>query len=279
MGRIFLFIYQYRAFFTFLLLELFCAWLIVKNNPYQGAQFFNSANTLVGGMNTYAQNVRDYFSLREVNVRLAEENARLYDKLEQLNQYPGTTSGSQRIDTALLHRFEFVSARVVNNSVDRYTNTLTIDKGNNAGIKPGMAVMSSVGAVGKVKMASRHFSVVTSLLNINLRVSALVKRTGHFGTAKWEGRDPTEIDLNFIPRHVNLQVGDTIITSGYSGVFPEGILIGTISTIELREEAPFYELTVRLAEDFRKLSFVTVIKSNLLHELDSLEQHIPDMKQ
>jgi rod shape-determining protein MreC len=277
MGRIFLFLYQYRAFFTFLLLELFCIWLIVQNNRYQGAQFFNSANTLVGGINTFSQNVRDYFSLREINTTLADENAWLRDKLEQLNQSPKVSSGSAEVDSALIHRFEFVNARIVNNSVDRYTNFITIDKGNNAGIKPGMAVMSSAGAIGKVKLTSRHFSVVTSLLNINLRVSALVKRTHHFGTVQWDGKNPLEVDLNYIPRHVNLMVGDTIVTSGYSGVFPEGIVIGTIASIELREEAPFYELQIRLAEDFRKLSFVTVIKSNLLHELDSLEQHIPDM--
>jgi rod shape-determining protein MreC len=278
MGRIFLFLYQYRAFFTFLLLELFCAWLIVQNNQYQGAQFFNSANSLVGGINTFAQNVRDYFSLRDVNTTLAEENALLRKQLEQFHQHP-MISATIELDSVVINRFDFESARVVNNSTDRFTNFLTINKGDDYGIKPGMAVMSSTGAVGKVKMTSRHYSVVTSLLNINLRVSALLKRTDHFGTVQWDGRDPQVVELNFIPRHVVPQVGDTVVTSGYSGVFPEGILIGTISEIELREEAPFYELRVSLAEDFRKLSFVTVIKSNLLHELDSLEQQIPDMSQ
>lgn len=277
MGRIFLFIYQYRAFFTFLVLELFCARLIVVNNQYQGAQFFNSSNTLVGSINTFSQNVSDYFSLREVNTTLAEENAELRKKLEQGIR----TIQSETIqkDSAVFNRFDFESARIVNNSTDRYTNFITINKGDDYGIEPGMAVMSSHGAVGKVKMTSKHFSVITSLLNINLRVSGLLKRTGHFGTIQWDGKDPQAIRLNFIPRHVKPIVGDTVVSSGYSGVFPNGILIGTIDEIELREEAPFYELRVRLAEDFRKLSFVTVIKSNLLHELDSLEQKIPDMKQ
>jgi len=278
MGRIFLFLYQYRAFFTFLFLELFCAWLIVQNNQYQGAQFFNSANSLVGGLNTVSQDLRDYFSLSDINATLSEENSLLRNKLEQFNQQQDRAASAHEIDSAFISRFDFISARVINNSVDGYTNYITINKGSADGISAGMAVMSSMGAVGKVKRASRHFSVITSLLNINLRVSGLLKRTGHFGTIQWNGRDPQIVDFDFIPRHVKPVVGDTVITSGYSGVFPEGIVIGTIEEIELMDETPFYEMKVKLVQDFHKLSFVTVIKSNLLHELDSLEQHIPDMK-
>lgn len=278
MERIFLFIYQFRAFFTFLLLELFCAWLIIQNNRYQGAQFFNSANSFVGGLNSFSQNVRDYFSLREVNLVLSDENAELRKKLEQQSQYINALPIHGSVDAEIINRFDFVSAKVINNSTDRFTNFITINKGNAEGIKPGMAVISAAGAIGKVKLTSQHFSVVTSLLNTDLRVSGLLKRTGHFGTVQWDGNDPQITELNFIPRHVKPMVGDTVITSGYSGIFPEGILIGTLSEVTLSEETPFFELKIKLAQDFHKLSFVTVIKSNLLHELDSLEQHIPEMK-
>jgi len=275
MERIFLFLYQYRAFFTFLVLELFCAWLIIQNNQYQGAQFFNSSNSFVGSINSFSQNMRDYFSLREVNAVLAEENERLRKSLEQRNL---TLSSDENVDEEIINRFDFVSAKVVNNSTDRYTNFITINKGSKEGISAGMAVISSYGVVGKVKMTSGHFSVITSLLNIDLRISGLLKRTGHFGTIQWDGRDPQVVEFDFIPRHVKVVIGDTVMTSGYSGVFPEGILIGTVEKIDLREEAPFYELRIKLVQDFRKLSFVSVVKSNLLHELDSLEQQIPDMK-
>ncbi|MCU0357995.1 MAG: rod shape-determining protein MreC [Cyclobacteriaceae bacterium] len=276
MGRIFLFIYQHRDFFTFLLLEVLCVWLIIRNNEYQGAQFFNSSNRMVGSINTFSQNTRDYFALRDVNVSLSEENIRLRQALERYHQQEAQANTVQ--DSSLINRFDFISARVVNNSTDRYTNFITINKGKSQGIEPGMAVISSDGVVGKVRMTSQHFSVITSLLNINLRVSGLLKRTGHFGTVQWDGADAGVVGLNFIPRHVKPAVGDTIVTSGYSGVFPEGMMIGTIEEIQLPDETPFYELKVRLAQDFRKLSFVTVIRSNLLHELDSLEQQIPDMK-
>lgn len=278
MERILFFIYRFRAFFTFLVLELFCFWLIVQNNQYQRAGFFNSANSFVAGINGFSQGVRDYFSLREVNSVLAEENAMLRKKLEQRNQSIYSLNTRETTDVEIINRFDFESAKVVNNSVDRFTNFFTINKGSKDGIESGMAVISSVGAVGKVKMTSEHFSIVSSLLNIDLMVSGVMSRTGYFGTAQWDGGNPEYIDFNFIPRHVRPLVGDTVRTSGYSGVFPEGILIGTIAEINQSDEAPFYDLKLKLAQDFRKLSYVFVVKSNLLHELDSLEQHIPELQ-
>lgn len=277
MERIFLFIYHYRAFFTFLLLELFCSWLIIQNNQYQGARFFNSSNSFVAAVNGFSQNVHDYFLLREVNQVLADENTNLRRELErqkQLIQALGVTP-----DSVIIKRFDFLSAKVVNNSVDFATNFITINKGSADSVKAGMAVLGPQGIVGKVKITSEHFSVVASILNIDLMVSGLMKRTGYYGTVQWDGKDPDLIDLKFIPRHVKPIKGDTIVTSGFSGVFPEGILVGTIEQVELPEEAPFYELKVKLTQDFRKLSFVSVIKSNLYHEIDSLEQNIPKMKQ
>lgn len=280
MGRIFLFIYQYRAFFTFLVLELFCSWLIVLNNQYQGASFFNSANSVVAAINGFSHNTKEYFSLRETNNLLAEENTMLRKKLEQLNQFKLQADTLGDADSMVIKRFDFVSAKVENNSTERQTNFITINRGSRDGIKAGMAVISAHGIVGKVKITSEHFSVVTSLLNIDIMVSAIMKRTGYFGTIEWEGgNDPDHVKLRYIPLHVKPLVGDTIITSGYSGVFPNGIMVGTIARINQGKETSFHDLDVKLSQDFRKLSFVTVIKSNLLNELDSLEMKVPDMRQ
>lgn len=278
MERIVLFLYQYRAFFTFLVLELFCSWLVIENNQYQGAHFFNSANGFVANVNGISQEVREYLSLRDVNRILVEENTTLRKKLEQRNQGSTAYQGGVITDSAIITRFDFVSAKVVNNSVSRFTNFVTINKGKDDGIEPGMAVICPQGVVGKVKMTSQHFSVVTSVLNINMMISGVMKRTGYFGTIQWDGDRPEYINFNFIPRHVQPIPGDTIVTSGYSGIFPEGILIGTIAEKSLIEGAPFYDLKVKLSHDFRKLSYVAVVKSNLLPELDSLEQRIPDMQ-
>ena len=274
MERLFLFVYQNRAFFTFLALELVCAWLIVTNNHYQGAKFFNSSNGIVATMNNFSQGVRDYFQLREVNQMLAEENAALKEKINQQMQFL-TASDSAGVveDSVLLNQYEFESAKVVNNHVDFFKNYLTIDKGEDKGLMPGMAVISPLGAVGKVKLVSNHFSVVTSLLHIDVMVSARLKRTEHFGTVQWDGRDPDIIDFKYIPRHVKPAVGDSVITSGYA-IFPDGIMIGTVAEVNLRDEALFYDLKVKLSQDFRKISFVTIVKSNMQPEQDSLEQAV-----
>jgi rod shape-determining protein MreC len=272
MERLFYFLYQYRAFFIFLLLELFCAWLIIRNNQYQGARFFNSSNSFVAGMNSFTNDVREYFSLRETNRFQAEEIARLRSRIEKQSLQLENKVGTQILDSALLNRYEFISAKVVNNSVHRFTNFITIDKGRDANIEPGMAVISPQGIVGKIKNVSKHYSVVTSLLNIDVMVSALIKRTGHYGTIQWDGQNPDIVSLKFIPRHVNPVVGDTIITSGYNAVFPQGISIGTIEKIDLTNEALFYDLKVKVSQDFRKISYVSIVRSNLKQEQDSLEQ-------
>jgi len=281
MERLILFVYQNRAFFTFLLLELFCAWLIVENNAYQGTKFFNSSNVVVAKINNFSQSVRDYFQLTEVNRTLAEENAALREELEKqkltedrLRAAVPQDSTKTLQDSTNSMQYEFVSAKVVNNHVDLVKNFITIDKGRDAGIEPGMAVISSQGVVGKVKLVSARYGVVTSILHIDVMVSAVLKRTEHFGTVQWDGSDPELVDFKYIPRHVNPAVGDTVITSGFNAVFPPGITIGIIEDVKLKEEALFYDLKVKLSQDFRKLSYVNVVKNYFQPELDSLGQII-----
>jgi len=271
MERLLNFVYQYRAFFTFLLLELICAWMIVENNQYQSTKFFNSSNKLAANIIGVSQGVREYFSLRVINADLAAENARLRTQLEKRNQSLYTLEVREIKDPAIINRFEYVSAKVVNNSTALFKNYITINQGRNAGIEPGMAVISSDRAVGKVKSVSDHYSVLISLLNIDENVSSVIKRTQHFGTAKWDGTNPRIINLMYVPRHVDPVVGDTIVTSGYNAIFPEGVLIGVIKEVNLKEEALFYDIKVELAQDFGKLAFVEIVKSNLKHERDSLE--------
>ena len=273
MQRLFLFFYQYRAFFTFLILELVCAWLLIGNNSYQGARFFNSSNGLVATLNNVSHGVREYFLLRQINSTLAEENALLRSKFEAMNQRQYLSPNPAIGDSAVISQFDFVSAKVVSNTVNRFTNFLTINKGTQHGIQPGMAVISALGTVGKVRTVSTHYSVVTSILHVDVQVSALLKRTGHFGTIQWDGVDPDYVKFKFIPRHVQPVKGDSVLTSGYNAVFPEGIMIGQIDEIQLTDEL-FYDLKVKLSQDFRKLSYVEVVKNSLKNELDSLTQTV-----
>ena len=270
MERLFLFFYQNRAFFTFLLLEIICIWLIVSSNHYQSAQFFNSSNNMVAAINGFSHGVGEYFSLRRTNEDLARENAALRTALEKRTQLLYAVRAQGVADTTIVNRFEYVSAKVVNNSVDRVINFITIDRGSSSGIEEGMAVIGNSGAVGKIKATSEHYSVVTSLLNVDVMISAMIKRTEHFGTVQWDGKDPSFINLNYIPRHVRPVIGDSVVTSGYNALFPEDIMIGTIEEIQLNDAAQFYDLKVRLSQDFQRLSYVAVVKSNLKVEQDSL---------
>lgn len=272
MERLLKFLYEYRAFFTFLFLELVSVWLVVENNQYQSTTYFNTSNQIAASIISTSQNIREYFSLRDINSDLAMENSKLRKKLDQRDQLLLTKELNLVRDSAVINRFDFVSAKVVNNSTRYYKNFITINKGKEDGLQAGMAAISQLGAVGKVKSVSDHYAVLISLLNIDDQVSSLIKRTGHFGTVQWDGTDTRLIDLKYIPRHVELKVGDTIVTSGYNSVFPEGIVIGTINSFKLNEEAQFHTIKVALSQDFGMLSFVEVVKSHLKAEKDSLEQ-------
>lgn len=267
MQRLLNFFYEYRAFFTFLVLELICASLLVRNNQYQSTVYFNTSNRLVANMIGFSQSTREYFSLRKTNEELSQENAQLRMLVELNNQ----NAGSLHLKFDSLVRYDFISAKVIDNSVSNFKNYITINRGEDMGIRPGMAAISSFGAVGKVKAVSEHFSVLISLLNIDEQVSSVLKRTGSFGTVQWDGTDPRMINLLYVPRHVRPIVGDTVATSGYNAVFPEGVLIGIVRGVKLKEEAPFYDIRVELAQDFRRLAFVKIVKSELKNEIDSLE--------
>ena len=211
MDRLLHFIYQYRAFFTFLFLELFCAWLVVENNQYQSTKFFNSSNRVAANLIRFSQGVREYFSLQKINAELAKENAFLRTQLEQKLQTIEVLE-MKPLDSAIIRQFDYVSAKVINNSTQSFKNYITVDKGRLDGITPGMAVISASGAVGKVKSVSDHYAVLISLLNTDEQLSATIKRTGYFGTIQWEGTNPRLAGLHHIPRHVDPQVGDTVVT-------------------------------------------------------------------
>ncbi len=181
MERLFNFIYNYRAFFTFLSLEFLCGWLLIVNNQYQSTKYFNTSNSIVASINATEEGIRQYFSLRDINAVLSKENASLRNKLESQNQLLYLHKLNQA-DSTLLKSFDYVNAKVVNNSTKYYKNFITIDRGTDAGLLPGMAVISSIGVVGKIKSVSEHYAVVISLLNIDDQVSCKIKRTGQFGT-------------------------------------------------------------------------------------------------
>lgn len=270
MQRLFQFIYKNRAFFTFLVLEVVCGWLIVHNSNYQGAAFYNSSNRITGNVMEATDYVQNYFNLRSVNELLAEENARLKN---QLASFEGTAvdSMSMPLYEQMPGQYVYQKARIVNNTVARFSNYMTLNKGALHGLEPGMGIISPAGVVGKVKAVSDHFSTAYSLLNTGFYISARIKETNTYCTAKWDGRDPRTIDLLYVPRHIDIEEGYTVVTSGYNATFPEGIAIGIINKVEIGKDASFYHIEAALAEDFQSISYVYVIKNELRQEQDSLQ--------
>jgi rod shape-determining protein MreC len=269
MLRILKFIYFVRAFLLFALLEFLAIWMIVSNNSPQGAAFFNSSTELVGNALKKQADVVQFFALVDANDALEEENVRLKQEVLRLQVKPD--SMTLAIDSTLEATFELKGARVLANSLRFSENYLTLYKGAKDGIKPGMGVFNSQGIVGRIKSVSENYSVAFSVLNTNLLISAKIKSSDVFGSVQWDGGNISEVQLLYVPRHVKASKGDTIITSGFNAVFPEGILIGKISKVEVNKTDPnFLALTVKLSTDFSKLNYVYLVENTLFQELDSL---------
>ena len=269
MLRIFQFLYQIRSFLLFALLEILAVWMIVANNSPQGGAFFNSSNELVGGALQKQADVVQFFSLADANAALISENAALRQQLLSLKITPDSLPLT--IDSTLKASFEFKGARVIANSLRFSQNYLTLNKGAKDGIKPGMGIFNSQGAVGRVKSVSENYSVAFSVLNTSLLISAKIKSSEVFGSVQWDGGNASEVQLLYIPRHVKASKGDTVITSGYNAVFPEGILIGQISKVEVNKKDPNYlALTIKLSTDFSKLTYVYLVENTQFQEIDSL---------
>lgn len=265
MRSLFIFLYKFRAFISLVLLETVCGILIIQNSQYHRALFFNSSNATIGAVLTTSSNVTQYFRLHDINESLAAENAALKNSLNRFERLPD----SLKYDST--RRFNYINARVINNSVDMRNNTITIDVGKNHGVKKDMGVIANGSIVGKTRYVSNNYTVVTSLLHTETMVSATIKNKVEICTVQWDGVNPYQVDLLYVPRHYNINIGDTVVSNGYTDIFPEGIMIGTIDAINLSEDAPFYNIQVALTTDFYKIAFVEVAESIERPEIDSLQ--------
>ena len=263
-------ILKYRSFLVFLLLEIFCFILIVKNNSYQRAAYVGTASKVVGNIVETKTNIINYFRIKETNNKLVKENARLKNHLYSLN-YLIDQEKIQKNNSPFLKQFDFEVAKVVNKTLYRFNNYITINKGNKNGIKKEMGVISAYGIVGKVRSVSDHYASVVSILHAGSLVSSQHKPSGTMGTVKWNGTDPSTIELLYIPMHVSINQGDSIVTSGYNAIFPPDTPIGLVKEVRKPKGVNFQHISVSLLNDFHTLTHVYVIKNTLVKEKDSLE--------
>jgi rod shape-determining protein MreC len=268
MRNFFLLLKKYNFFLYFLLLQGICVFLLAKNNSYQREVIVSFSNQITGSIYSAYSNVTDYLTLSVTNRLLAEENARLR-KADSNSFYDKSFKLIKINDTLFQQQYEYISARVINNSYSKINNYLTLDAGRNKGIERDMAVISSTGVVGIVSDVSEHFCTVISVLNSKTRISSMIRKNGYFGSTVWTGGAPNTANLLDIPSHAKVAVGDTIVTTSYS-IFPRNIMVGKVAQLGTSGES-FKEIKVRLSTDFQNISYVYVIRNLLKQERDTLE--------
>lgn len=270
------FLIKYSKWFVCLLYIVVSCMLLFDSNPYQHYVYLTSANRLSASLFGISNNVTSYFHLHDINEDLQLRNAMLENEVTQLRKQLGMhelklEEDSLRNDSAAA-QFDFLLAHVISNSVSRTHNYITIEKGLLDSIEPEMGVVDQNGVVGIVNVVGPHSARVISLLNPKMRLSCKVKGRSDFGSLVWDCKNPQEALLEEMPRHERFKAGDTIVTSGYSAVFPEGIPVGTIVSHEHAHNNNFYTLRIRLFTDFTTLSTVRVLRNSLRDELDTISR-------
>jgi rod shape-determining protein MreC len=270
MRNLWRFISNYNAFFLFLFFEVASLIIFVKNNSYQRAEFINSANGVAGSIYAKADKLSSYLSLNVVNDSLARENAHLRNLLKS-SYYVDSVTRHKVNDTIYKKQYEYITARVINNSVNKGNNYLTLNKGSDEGIDKGMGVICSQGIVGKVVFVSAHFALVQSLLHKESQFSAMLATNKEIGSIGWgEDMDPHKGVLKDVSNNAQPKLGEWVVTSGYS-LFPEGIPIGKISSLHIKGGGYSLNMEVTLSVDFSKLEYVDVVDNKFRNEQDGLE--------
>ncbi|HRH49091.1 MAG TPA: rod shape-determining protein MreC [Panacibacter sp.] len=280
MRNIFLFIRRFFNLLLFFVLQGTAIYILATYNKTHQAFFASAANEVTGSISSKYNAVDYYFRLKQTNDQLAAENARLHNELSTSFQNPDTAH-VLKIDSLLtdtLHRirkFNFLEAKVVNNSISDENNYMTVHRGALQGVKNGMSVIGPDGIVGRVIQVSDNYSRVMSLLNHKSQVSAMLKRGFYQGIINWDGKDPQYIQLRGIPKSAQVRKGDSVLTSNLSGIFPPELMVGTIAGIDSDPSTSFYILNIKTATNFSTVQYVYLTENLLGEEQEKLEAKTP----
>jgi rod shape-determining protein MreC len=270
--NLFRFFVRYYVLLLFLLLEIFSLYLVYKNNGYNQTAYAHVANDISGKMfNTYG-NVAGYFYLNRTNDSLAQENIRLRAALIE-SKLDNRIEVGQESDSSkkFVQKYSYTHARVSYATVNRPVNFIYLDKGLAHGIKKQMGVISPNGIVGQVVSVTENYAAVMTIISKDFRVSAKFKKNDYFGNLHWTGTNPRVAALEEIPKHVPVKVGDTLVTSGYSQLFPRNVMVGIIKKVEAQAEKNFLDIDVQLSTDFGNLTHVYVINNMYKEEFVTLD--------
>lgn len=264
------FLAKYNHWFVFLILEVVSMVLLFQYNSYQGSAWFSSANAVTGKLYEWDANVETFFSLTKVNQELTQRNAYLEQEVQKLSDsLVSVTKDSSiyhRDQFALLRNYRLIPAKVVANSIDKPGNLMTIDKGSADGIHKDMGVISGTGVVGIVYLVAEHYAIVIPVLNTKSNISCMIQNRGYFGYLRWKGGVSDLAYLEEVPRHAHFKLGDYVVTSGYSAVFPPGVRVGRILHVFNSADGLSYRVQLRLSTDFARLRDVCVIDDTAMQE-------------
>lgn len=264
------FLAKYNHWFVFLILEVVSMVLLFQYNSYQGSAWFSSANAVTGKLYEWDANVETFFSLTKVNQELTQRNAYLEQEVQKLSDsLVSVTKDSSiyhRDQFALLRNYRLIPAKVVANSIDKPGNLMTIDKGSADGIHKDMGVISGTGVVGIVYLVAEHYAIVIPVLNTKSNISCMIQNRGYFGYLRWKGGVSDLAYLEEVPRHAHFKLGDYVVTSGYSAVFPPGVRVGRILHVFNSADGLSYRVQLRLSTDFARLRDVCVIDDCAMKE-------------
>lgn len=269
------FLQRFHSVLIFLLLLVASLWMYIETSYYQKARVGSFANRITGSVSSQFMSLGQYMKLKEANITLHEENIQLKNELERYKNILHRGGLYSRIDSLADKAYTYISARVVNNTTNRRYNYITLNVGLNEGINEGMGVACADGVVGVIASVSDNYATVLSMLNMYTKISAKHKKSGVFGSLLWNGENYQKVSLSDIPLHVQLEVGDTIVTSGYSALFPRDIPIGSIVDFEM-DEGNVYNISVQLFADFKRLDYVYVVNATDNFERIQLEQQNHD---
>ncbi len=268
MQQIFNFILKNSNRLLFLLLLLISFLLTIQAHSYHKSKIISSANFFTGGIYERINNVNEYFGLKKQNEELAKENARLKSLLFNVKD----TAKVPEIDTVKgVKKTDIIVSKVIHNSYSIHENYLTINNGETSGIKPNMGVINSAGIIGIVDKTSKNYATVISILNVNSKINAKIKKSNHFGSLVWNGKSTGFVQLIDVPRLAGVRKGDTIVTGGESIIFPENIGIGTIDKVYIDNVTNYYTLDIKLFNDMTNLGHVYIIKNKDAEEISNLE--------
>lgn len=264
------FLAKYNHWFVFLILEVVSMVLLFQYNSYQGSAWFSSANAVTGKLYEWDANVETFFSLTKVNQELTQRNAYLEQEVQKLSDSLVSVTKDRSIyhrdQFALLRNYRLIPAKVVANSVDKPGNLMTIDKGSADGIHKDMGVISGTGVVGIVYLVAEHYAIVIPVLNTKSNISCMIQNRGYFGYLRWKGGVSDLAYLEEVPRHAHFKLGDYVVTSGYSAVFPPGVRVGRILHVFNSADGLSYRVQLRLSTDFARLRDVCVIDDAAMKE-------------